>query len=394
MKILHVIPYISPIRGGPSQAIVQMVRALRAKDVIIEIVTTNDNGDQLLDVPLYNLIEYQQVPVRFFPRFSPNISAIHNFVFSSSLTTWLWQNLSKYDLLHIHGIFYYPTTTAMIIARHHKVPYIIRPFGQLCEWSLTRSAFKKQVYLKLIEHANLKNCQSIHFTSVKEQQEAEQLNLFVPSFVLPHGLDIPPTISNARQRLRQHFYLPDDEPIILFLSRLDLKKGLDYLIPALAKLRDQRFTFLLAGSGSPEYESKLHSLIKLNNIQDRTHCTGFVTGELKDLLLQGSDLFVLTSYSENFGVSVLEALASGLPAIVTPGVALADLISKQQIGYVPELNIESIAASIQHSLEYPDTVRLMGDRARQFIRENYTWERISTELVSVYQQIQFLPSYR
>lgn len=387
MKVLHVIPSVAIARGGPSQAVLEMVAALNRQGIEAEIATTNDNGPDLLNVPLGQRSLYQQVPVWFFPRFSPNIHAVREFAFSSDLTSWLWRNMREYDLVHIHAIFSYPSTVAMAIARHHNVPYIVRPLGQLCTWSLAQSTRKKQIYLKAIERANLNGCRSIHFTSAAEQQEATLLNLTPPSFIVPHGLAIPPTIPDARQRLRQHFNLPANEPIVLFLSRLHPKKGLDYLIPALAELADRRFTFILAGSGEPEYEANLKSLIAANHLQDRTLCTGMVTGELKDLLLQGSDLFVLTSYSENFGVSVLEALASGLPALVTPGVALADLVDKQQLGYVPELDVRSISNSIGQSFADPARSQLMGTRARQFIAANYTWQRTATDLIEVYRSV-------
>jgi glycosyltransferase involved in cell wall biosynthesis len=387
MKVLHVIPSVAVVRGGPSQAVLEMVAALNQQGLEVEIATTNDNGPDLLDVPLGQRSLYRQVPVWFFPRFSPNVHAVREFAFSSDLTSWLWQNIDRYDLLHIHAIFSYPSTVAMAIARHHHIPYIVRPLGQLCTWSLAQSARKKQIYLNAIERANLNGCRSIHFTSAAEQQEAAQLDLSPPSFILPHGLAIPPTIPDARQRLRQYFDLPADEPIVLFLSRLHPKKGLDSLIPALAELADRRWTFVLAGSGDPEYETKIKSLIAANNIQDRTLCPGMVTGELKDVLLQGADLFALTSYSENFGVSVLEALASGLPALVTPGVALADLVDKQQLGYVPALDVRSIATSIEQALANLDRLQLMGARAHKFIAENYTWQKTATDLIDIYRSL-------
>lgn len=387
MKVLHVIPSVALVRGGPSQVLLEEVKALRNTGIEAEIVTTNDNGTDLLNVPLGKCIEYQNIPIWFFHRFSPPIHSLREFAFSGELTTWLWQNIHQYDLLHISSIFSYSSTIAMVIARIKGVPYIARPLGQLCEWSLQQSAQKKQIYLKLIGQAYLNYSKFIHFTSEQEQKEAAQLNLRSPGFMLPHGLAIPHPIPDARQRLRQHLNLPDDEPIILFLSRLHHKKGLDYLIAALGKLSAYRFTFVLAGSGSLEYETEVKSLLASHGMQNRTKITGFVTGEIKDILLQGADLFALTSYSENFGIAVLEALAVGLPVLVTPGVALADLVVQQQLGYVAQLDVDAISTTIQQILDHPIEAKLIGDRARQFIFERYTWEQIALQMKQIYAHI-------
>lgn len=387
MKILHIIPSIAPVRGGPSIAIIAMVKSLRHIDIDAEIVTTNDNGNTLLDVPLNDLHEYQSVPVRFFARFSPNLHSMREFAFSASLTTWLWQHIRDYDLIHVHAIFSYPSTIAMAIARIQNIPYIIRPLGQLCEWSLQQSRRKKEIYLALIEKTNLKAAKALHLTSKQEQKELELLNWNLANFILPHGLVLPTPIADARQQLHQILNIPLETPIILFLSRLHPKKGLDYLIPALAKLSDQNFAFVLAGNGSLEYEAELDRLIQENNLGDRTYKLGFVSGEKKDICLQGADLYALTSHSENFGVAVLEALASGTPALVTTGVALSDLVKEQDLGWVVDLEIGAISDAIQEFLNNQTIGQEMGDRARQFILENYTWEQIAAKIVAIYNQI-------
>ncbi|MFN6481888.1 MULTISPECIES: glycosyltransferase [unclassified Nostoc] len=384
MKVLHVIASVTKVRGGTSQAVLDMVRALQTNNVYAEIATTNDDGDNLLDVPLQKCIEYEHVPVWFFHRFSPNVKMVREYAFSAQFTQWLWENISKYELVHVHALFSYPSTIAMAIARLKKVPYIVTPHGLLCEWSLQQSKRRKQTYFQLIEQANLNSSQTIHFTSQKEQQEVSLLELQTSNFVLPLGLSLPTQISDAPKRLRQKFNIPLNEPVILFLSRLHYKKGLEYLIPALSKLTHYHFTFILAGNGTPDYEAQIESLLVSNGLRDRTLVVGFVEGETKDILMQGSDLFVLTSYSENFAVSVLEALAVGVPVLVTPGVALAAVVKENQIGYVPEMNVTAITDALENYFINPQQAKKMGDRARKLICENYTWDRIASKLISVY----------
>lgn len=387
MKVLHVIPSIAQVRGGTSQATIEMVRALRSQGVDAEIVTTNDNGPDLLDVPLRQRIEYEQVPIWFFPRFSPSIKSLREFAFSSQLTTWLWQHVTDYNLLHVHAIFSYPSTAAMAIARLRRLPYVVQPHGLLCNWSLQQAASKKQIYLTLTEYANLNHSQALVFTSQQEQQEVSQLGLRSPSFILPLGLALPSATPDARHRLRQLLNVPEDQPVILFMARLHPKKGLDYLISALGKLRDQRFTFVIAGSGASDYEAEINELLVSAGIDERTYRSGFVEGEMKDLLMQGADIFALTSYSENFGVAVLEAMAVGLPVVVTPGVALASVVEQNQLGHVTELDAAAIATSLQHCLNHPQTTKEMGERARQLVRQQYNWERNASNLTKVYTAI-------
>lgn len=124
LKVLHVIPSVSPQRGGPSKAVLQMVAALKQTDVHAEIATTNDNGVDLLDVPLDTLTERQGAPIRYFERWSPAIPELREFQYSSSFVNWLKQHIKDYDLLHVHAIFSFCSSYAMWLARRTNVPYV------------------------------------------------------------------------------------------------------------------------------------------------------------------------------------------------------------------------------------------------------------------------------
>ncbi len=391
MRVLHIIPSVSPVRGGPSQAIIEMVKALRSQGIDAEIVTTNDNGKDVLDVPLCELTdqlgEYANVPIRFFPRLSPNIHAVREFAYSGAMTVWLWQYITDYDIIHVHAIFSYTSTIAMAIARIKQVPYINRPLGQLCEWSLQQSQLRKHIYLNLIERSNLLHSQALHFTAEQERIEFNQLGLKIPNFVLPHGVHIPKLIPNAQEQLHNILQVPDHIPIILFMSRIHPKKGLEYLIPALGKLKDDNFVFAIAGSGEPDYVQQIKELLVTHGISDLTHLVGFVKGETKNLYLQGADLFVLTSHSENFGIAVIEALASATPVLITEGVAISPIVKEQKIGYVTNLDVEAIFIALQQFLEQPQLTKQIGDRAQQYITENYSWTQIAHSLIDIYSNL-------
>jgi glycosyltransferase involved in cell wall biosynthesis len=391
LRVLHIIPSVASVRGGPSQAVIEMVIALRSQGIDAEIATTNDNGKDLLDVPLYKLTdqlaEYGNVPIHFFPRFSPNINTVREFAFSRSLTTWLWQHIAEYDLVHVHAIFSYASTMAMAIARIRKVPYMNMPHGLLCKWSLQQSRFRKQIYLNVIERSNLLHSQSLHFTTQQEQQEFNLLELNISNFILPNGVKIPTLIPNAQEQVRQIHQIPDHYPILLFISRIHPKKGLEYLISALGKLTEYNFVLIIAGSGESDYVNQIQDLLVTQGISDRTHLVGFVKGETKNLYLQGADLFTLTSHSENFGIAAIESLVAGTPVLITDGVAIAPMVQEQAIGYVTKLEINAIVSTIQEFFDHPQIAKQKGDRAQQYIIQHYAWAKIAHNLKATYTKI-------
>ncbi len=391
MKVLHIIPSVASVRGGPSQAVIEMVIALRSQGIDAEIATTNDNGKDLLDVPLYKLTdqlaEYGNIPIRFFPRFSPNLNVVREFAFSRSLTTWLWQHMAEYDLVHVHTIFSYASTIAMAIARMRKVPYINMPHGMLCKWSLQQSQFRKQIYLNVIERSNLLHSQSLYLTAQQEQEEFNLLELNIPNFILPLGVQIVSLTSNSQDQIRQIHQIPDRFPILLFMSRIHPKKGLEYLIEALGKLKEYNFALIIAGIGESDYVQQLQDLLVTQGLSDRTHLVGFVKGETKNLYLQGANLFTLTSHSENFCIAAIESLAAGTPVLITDGVAIAPMVQAENIGYVTKLEINAIATTLEAFFQNFDDNLFNRQKSQQIIAEYYSWQSISAQLATIYQAI-------
>lgn len=362
-----------------------MVRALRTEGIDAEIATTNDDGDRVLEVPLASLTTHAGVPVRFFARFSPPLRPVREFAYSRSLSRWLAEAVTGYDLLHVHAVFSFASTCAMRLARQRRVPYLNRPLGQLCVWSLRQRALKKRLYLALAERANLRGAAALHFTSVQEQTEAATLGLGTRGFVAPHGIELAARVPDAQARLRERLGVPMASKIVLFLSRLHPKKGLEVLIPALARVADPQLIFVLAGNAeSPAFDARVDRWLAESGLAVRTRRVGFASGEWKQTLLQGADVFALTSHSENFGIAVVEAMAAGLPVVVTPGVALAEEVARCGAGLVSEMAVESVAHSICRMLGDESARREQGCAGRQMVAERYSWSTIAMRLKSQY----------
>ncbi|MCM0594238.1 MAG: glycosyltransferase [Gloeotrichia echinulata CP02] len=386
MKVLQVIPSISPTMGGPTEVVLNLVRATRQLGVDVEIVTTNDDGNNFLDVPLRQRIEYQQVPIWFFPRISHRMK---DYIFSAELAPWFWQHMRNYHLVETHYLFSYAPTCAAAIARRQKIPYLVHTMGQLSPWALAQSCQKKQIYSWLIERHNLNHAAAIHCTSTGEAEDVRNFQVNTPLFTLPLGVNPPDFLADAKQKLRQIYGISSETPVVLFLSRLHYKKRPDLLLMALHRLVEQNHDFhlIIAGSGEAEYETELKNLAASLGITQQISFAGFVIGEDKDLLLQGSDMFVLPSFSENFGIAVAEAMAAGLPVIITPGIQIAPEVAAAEAGLVVEGEVEPLAQAIAQLLQSPNQRQQLAENGKHLVKHQYSWSAIAQQLTSVYSAI-------
>jgi glycosyltransferase involved in cell wall biosynthesis len=400
MKILHLIPSLSPVRGGPSQAVIEMVQAQRQQGLDAVIATTNDHGDETFSAPYGQLIQSgsisalagPSVPVWIFPRVFSGVAALREFAVAPSMVPWLWQHAADFDLVHIHAIFNYPTTMGMAIARARGIPYVVRPIGSLCRWSLEQGKTKKQLYLQSVGRRLLSMSDALHFTAPQERQEAQAAGFHGASFILPHGVHIPLPVVDARQRLVNELQIPADHRILLFLSRLHPKKGIENLVDALAELAEENFTLVIAGSGDADYEAAIHQRIQAAGLGQRVRQVGFVSGEWKTCLLQGADLFVLPSYSENLGIALLEAMAAGLPVVTTPEVAIAPLIERHQTGRVTPAQSPALAAAIHHYLHHPELARRDGQHGQNLVQTEFSWPTQAARLMEQYARLTQQPT--
>ena len=221
---------------------------------------------------------------------------------------------------------------------------------------------------------------ALHFVSKPEEVEAADLHLAVRGAVVPHGITMAEMIPEARWKLRRKYGVCGNRKIVLFLGRIHAKKGVDLLIHALTALPSPRPVLLIAGEG-PEQKALEFLAGKLGIAAD-CRWLGFVEGELKNLCLQGADLFALTSHHENFGMAALEALAAGAPVLVSPQVGLAPLIERARLGTIAPLRVAAIAQAMAEALkcDYP-SLRIA---RRAFAQEEFSWKTNAGGLENLY----------
>lgn len=392
MRILQIVPSISLIYGGPSQMVLGLAPALARAGVEVTVLTTDSNGDidqKPLDVPLNSPVEQDGYQIIYF-RCAP----FRRYKFSLDLLKWLNHHAHEFDLAHIHALFSPVSSVAATVCRWQKLPYILRPLGTLDPADLRKKRQLKQLYAALLERPNLAGAAAIHFTSVQEAKISERFGVNTRDLVIPLGVTGVGEKGSGGERgnvVRSKFGIPEDVPLVLFMSRIDPKKGLDLLIPALEKLLavGLNFHFVLAGTNpqDPIYEEKIKLQIQNSPLRSRTTITGFVSGELKSALLQAADLFVLPSYYENFGIAVAEAMAAGKPVIISDQVHICQEVRDSESGWVGATDVQALFELLQDALHNPDESHRRGLNAQEYALKHYSWDAIASQIILAYQQI-------
>jgi glycosyltransferase involved in cell wall biosynthesis len=386
MKILQIIPAISLVYGGPSQMVLGLSAALSRAGAKVTILTTDANGDvnqAPLDVPLgvpiaqdgYEIIYFRCAPFR-------------RYKFSVRLLQWLAQHAHEYDVAHIHALFSPITSMAATVARQKGLPYVLRPLGTLDPADLRKKQQIKQLYATVLEKPNLAGAAAVHFTSRQEAAVSERFGVATKDWVFPLGVMLP---EKAPVSLRDRVGIPADRPIVLFMSRIDQKKGFDLLLPALNQLMAAGidFSFVLAGGNpqEPEYEAQIRQQIAASPLADRTHILGFVRGGEKTTWLETADVFVLPSYYENFGIAVAEAMAVGTPVVISDQVHIWPEIEQAQAGWICQCNVDSLAAALQDSLVSAIERKQRGIHAQELVLRHYSWDAIAGSMMMAYEEI-------
>jgi glycosyltransferase involved in cell wall biosynthesis len=362
-----------------------MCQSLKACSVEPTIVTTDADGSGSLRVKRDELVDHEGVPTRFFVR-----QWSEAFKYSRPLSTWLKRHMSEFDVVHVHAVFSHSSLAAAAAARRAGVPYIVRPLGSLSPWALRQRRVLKQLLWRAGVKRMLTAAAAIHCTSRSEQDHVARV-VARSGVVIPLGADVPPGGAKVNAAFGG-FADPvtGDDPYILVLGRLHPVKGLDLLVPAfleLARERFQNWRLILAGDGDARYVAKLEGRFGSHPAWDRIGFTGWIDGDRKTQLLRRASLLAMPSYQENFGLAAFEALAQGVPVLVSSSVDAAADIRDAGAGWVADLTCESLKDSLAEALADADGRAVRGARGRALVADRYSWNTVAERLKLLYEQV-------
>jgi glycosyltransferase involved in cell wall biosynthesis len=382
LRVLHVISSVSPLRGGPSVTVLNMLKALGRREMTVEAAATDDDGGAgRLDVPLDRFVDFEGQRVRFFPR------QTGKYAFSAPMRSWLRSNVRGYDIIHTHELFTFAPLAAARQARAARIPYVMTPHGALDTWGMrNKSRLVKATSLRLVEGPLLAAAAAVNFMTALEQVRAARHGLSFRPLVLPVGIIDPEEPQGGAMQPIDPL-AGDRRRMLLFLARIHPIKCADVLLRAFASLEDRECILVIAGGGDPSLVDSLRGLAAELRIEERVKWVGFTGGAGKRWLLSRATLFALPSASENYGIAAVEAMHAGLPVVVTAGCGLADFISRHGAGIVTDGSVVSLRSALATLLANDELARGMGQAGRRAARQELSLDTFGERLESSYRQL-------
>ena len=363
MRVVHVISGISRRSGGPSRSVQGLVAGLNAAGVEAWLLTIN-RGDE------------------------PWVDGVTHFVNGEAFENVL--RGVKPNIVHVHGLWSLSLHRCEVICRRWHIPYVIAPRGMLEPWSLEQKWLKKRIARWLYQNSDLRCAAALHATAESEAEQFRRLGFKNPVFVSPNGVNVPTNFSCVE-------YVERAEKRILFVSRMHPKKGVLELIEAYHQLVvggwqlvDDwcvELVYTVSGELEKEYEAKVKARVRDFGLQNKFVFTGALNDNEKWAAYARGDLFVLPTYSENFGIVVAEALWAGVPVITTRGTPWREL-EERKCGWWIDVGVEPLVTALKEAMSLSDDERLeMGKRGEELVEEKYTWDAVVNKMVDGYENI-------
>ena len=367
MRIINIIPSIAEESSGPTYVVKGLCESLIAENHSLTLVALD-----------WDPLSYELSYLKTFPLgLGPRRLGISPIMFS-----WLSESCANgmVDIMHNHGMWQMNSVYPAWAAKQGNVMLVYSPHGAFSKWAMKHGSIIKKIFWPLLQHPALKQAVCFHATSEAEYHDIRRLGFGQPVAIIPSGIDftLQPNLQASEQKT------------LLFLGRIHIVKGLDILLSAWKEVQElfPSGRLVIAGSddgyhGSSGYLDKIMLQAQLLGLQ-RVEFIGPLYGDPKLQIYRDANLFVLPSYTENFAVTVAEALSMGTPAIVSKGAPWSGL-DKHGAGWWIDIGEAPLIACLKKAMACSDSeLALMGQRGRSWMQSDFSWEKIGAQMAETY----------
>lgn len=372
LEVIHTVTTTRASYGGPSRSVPFLCEALADQGTSIRLVTTvpgsmgNGRSAILPSDPVevcrvgtqWGFLQTLKRPLSFY-------RTLHD-----------ENQVTSLDVIHDHGLWLPTHGMVTLAARRLDVPLVVSTRGMLTSWALQHNRWRKRVVWTAYQEWALRQAALFHVTSEEEVEALRDLGFDQPVALIPNGVQLPD--------LRDTDSALSEPRRALFLSRLHPKKGLPMLIDAWAEVRPENWELVLVGPSEEGHRAELEEQVRSHGLGDVVTFAGPVSDEEKWSVYRSADLFVLPTYSENFGIVVAEALAVGVPVITTTGTPWREL-ETHECGWWVAPETDAIGDALGKAVRVTDaTRRAMGRRGRQLVEDQYSWPGVAEQMNATY----------
>jgi glycosyltransferase involved in cell wall biosynthesis len=387
MRILHVFSALAPRYGWAHDMMAGLCAAQAECGHEVTVFSTNLDWDRTLDVPLDQDVDVNGVTVRYFPVADIRTAFLRKFAFSGALLRALRRKVRNFDVVHIHGLFLFPTLAAAQSCRVACVPYVVSPYGILDPFTYRKSRTIKNIYWQLFARRDVNNAAAVHFMTKGELDFAAGFRIKSRTPVVELGIDVDKYHrSDSDGEFASHYPVLRGKRLIVYLGRISYSKGLDLLARAFALVAstDPGVALVLVGPDHEGYGSVVRQILAEQGVDNRALFTGMIPEREKIAALWSADIFCLPSYVEGFGIAMIEAMACERPVVITTGSHMKEAVLEADAGLVVECTDEALAAALKRLLDDGIMSARMGRNGRALVDERFTWRKVADRMLQVY----------
>jgi glycosyltransferase involved in cell wall biosynthesis len=378
MKVLHVVESLSPKWGGLSRAVAGLSEAMVRHGLEVEIITTIRGNEEQFYPKGAKAQAFRRGPLSWWG-------------YAHNLRSAIERAVLRADIIHTHGLWLYPNLIASRAAWHVGKPYVISPHGMLDPWALGHKKYKKRIYASLIEWRTLSRANAIHALSRNEAIDVKSLHFMTPVAVIPNGLDLCEfaKLPDRSTLTTNRYPVLTGKMAALFLGRIHPKKGLDLLARAFCEIMRKRDDVILVIAGPDETgnRDRIESHLKAEGGKDHYIFTGMLRGEERLMAFAAADIFILPSYSEGLPMAVIEAMAAGLPVVISDRVNIHHDVHAYKAGIVTKCDVQEIANAVETLLDNEAIRKEMGENGKRLVQDTFTWDVIVPKIIKLYEQV-------